>query len=252
MSDLKYEINPYEIRHMLSAPGLKPIDRFVYRELLDMCWMTEQQDRLEYKPEELCVHLGMDIGEFEDSVSRLSRPELYILSIFLDLDSASDEMCLSVKYLTDQLNEKTRDIDRERKLSFSDEAEKNNTVSIIDRISKRDSDFEPTILYIERKERALAKTYSGWLPTRNYGVDGEAYNIRDHLVASLKREFPGINVEKTFFSVFTWLMQNPDKRPAMSRVNAFIHQWFSNSHKAVSSFDDTEIDSDTLNLFSSL
>lgn len=253
MSDVAYDLNPYEIRHMLSAPGLTPVDRFVYRELLDMCWMTEDQDRIDYRPDELSVYLGMSVEDFEASINRLSRPELKILSVFLDLDSESDEMSLSVKYLTDQLETRSKRVARERKGTFSEQVEKDNTISVLDRISKRDADFEATVIYVPREERAVLKSYQGWLPTRKFDLDGEAYNIRGHLIAKLRAEFPAVgDVTLVLVEIFNWLMENPDKRPSMIRINGFIFEWFSGRNKSKALNVQDEANEEALSFFSSL
>lgn len=253
MSDFKYEVNPYELKHLLSAPGLKPIDRFVYRELLDLCWMSDLRDRMTYKPEELSDYMGLTQEEIESSVLRLSNPDLKILSVFLDLDSDSDDMILAVSYLSSQIKEKAKISELKNKEKFSKSADDKNTIGVIDRISQRNSSFEPSVLYIERSEKALARDYTGWIPTRNYSETGEAYNVRDHVFSSIEREFENTNTLETLREIFHWLMKNPDKRPSMARVNGFIYQWFSKKNESLKkSMDNSEINQESADIFSTI
>lgn len=222
-----YELNPFYINHLLSMPGLAAMDRLVFRELLDYCWMSDTQDRVEYDGEAMSLKIGLSIEEIEQSIEKLSDSKNGLIKFYVDLDSDIPASMISVPYLTDILEKIDRNNTQEKSEDFSSSVNSKNTVSIVDRIKSRDAEFEPTIIYLSREERALANDFSGWLPTKNFDRNGEAYNVKDHVFHSLKKEFP-MNPETVLKEIFGWLLKNPKKRPSMKSVNEFIYRWFSN------------------------
>lgn len=224
---VNYELNPFYISQLLSTPGISAIDRLVFRELLDLCWMTEDRDRISFETSELATKIGLHSGDIDKSIEKLSSPDYDLIKFYIDLDSDIPESIVRVPYLSRYLESKRKEEVEKDTESFSESAELNNTVSIIDRIKKRDSDFEPSILFLDRSEKALASSFSGWIPTKGFDQKGEAYNIRDHIYQSLKKSF-GIDPDPIFKDMFAWLMSNPKKRPSQKNINDFIFRWFSN------------------------
>ena len=254
MSDFSYSVNPYEIRHLLSAPGIKPIDRFIYRELMDLCWMTEKQDRMDYSPSDLATYLELSEEEVEASINRLARPEFGILSTFLDLDSEDAGECIVIKYLSDQIERIETDRRSKATRDFVEEVAESETSSVIDRISRRDSDVEPSIIYLERSERAYCPNYSGWLPTRNFANSGEAYNIRKDFVSSLEARFPRTDSTAILTAIYDYLVKYPDRRPTLSRMSKFVFNWFENNRagNTSASASPKTVDADVLSVLSNV
>lgn len=208
-------------------PGLSATDRLVFRELMDMCWMSDLQDRMRYDGSDVSAKIGLSEIDIEKSIDKISSSDYDLIKFYVDLESDIPESMIRIPYLTGYLDKVAKEEVDERTETFAQKAEVNNTVSIVDRIKQRDSSFEPSILFLERSERALASTFSGWIPTRGFEEKGEAYNVREHIYHSLQKEF-GVEPEPVFKDMFQWLLSNPKKRPHLKYVNDFIHRWFSN------------------------
>lgn len=250
-----YELNPFYIRHLLSNRGFNAIDRLVYREVMDCCWISDGQDRMAYEPKELSAFIGISEDELESAIEKLSESDCNLLKFYVDLESDVPESMISVPYLTDYLEKSKKNEIQEKSESFACEADRNNTISIVDRIKQRDTNFEPSILFLERSERALCDSFSGWIPTKNFDRNGEAYNVREHVFIALKKEF-GFDPNIVFKEMFGWLIKNPKKRPGIKSVNEFIHRWFSNyetkNAKYVKQTPIDSIDSKALDILSDI
>lgn len=251
-----YDLNPFYIKHLLSSPGIGAIERLVFREILDFCWMDDAQDRVEYNGEEMSQKIGISEEELEKSIERLSDSKAALIKFYVDLDADIPSSMISVPYLTDILEKMKREDVQEKTEDFSTEAMAKNTISIVDRIRSRDAEFEPTILFLERSERAMSDSFSGWLPTKNFDRNGEAYNVKEHIIESLKKSF-AVNPDHVFKEMFTWLMENPKRRPGMKTINDFIYRWFSNYDDKIKkvagkSSDGPAIDQEALTLLSDL
>lgn len=251
-----YELNPFYIKHLLSGPGIGPIERLVFREILDFCWMDDAQDRIEFVGEEMSQNIGISEAELEKAIEVLSDSKNPVIKFYVDLEAEIPASMISVPYLTDLLEKLKREETQEKSEGFSTEINASNTISIVDRIRSRDSEFEPTILYLDREERSLCDSFAGWLPTKNFDRNGEAYNVKEQAFESLKREF-GVNPSVVLSEIFSWLIKNPKRRPTMKNVNEFIYRWFSNydaqaKKVASKSADGPVIDQEALSILSDL
>lgn len=88
--------------------------------------------------------------------------------------------------------------------------------------STRQANLSDTTLLVTRESKP---------PISLYLADGSATSPESGEIERLKAAFPSVDIEAEFYKAAEWLRANPDKRPTIDRLSAFIFGWMRNAQK---------------------
>lgn len=220
---LSYEFNPFYFSEKPEYRSLSATSRLVYRDLLDLCWMSPEKTGMEYDPERLSEQLGMDAEDIDTAVSDLSETAGLIEVIF---NFETNSMKIFIPYLETQVETLTGRENRLQAVAIERSLNDSAKVTPLKRVSGSKEALDPMVGYLEDYEvHQQSGEYTNWLPTFDFGTRKQVYYVRSVLTQNLRTYFPGRSIESDLAAIFDYLIQEDAYRPSIGSMNRFIVRW---------------------------
>lgn len=226
MRKQSYEFNP-------SSMGINPVwasldsfDRGVFRDIIDLIWLSEKQYRMPYDPADLSVALGIPKDKLEVVLAKLMMGENPLLVEEFDLE-AEGGFFISSPMLREQVTDYQRWLREERHRVALKNKDREQALSLVSRINQSKSPQKPHVAYLKPECRDLSQYY-GWLPTDRFESQGQVYYLRDSFLEMLKESYPDEDVDHQILEIHTWLSKNRFRRKKLAMMNRFIINWLEN------------------------
>jgi len=220
---ISYEVNPYYFAAKPEYRGLTTIERAVYRELMDLCWVSETKTSIEYTPHELASMTGIPEEEIDRIINKLWH-ECRLVEVCIDLQS--NTMRLSVPYLEAQLKSLSAKMEGLKVLQIDQSLKESNTVTPFKRVSGHRDASDPIVGYLTEEEIvANSVSFNGWLPTSHFSSNGQVYYLRRGVISKLQQHFPGRDIEMDLEEMFQYLIKEDSFRPTLPAMNRYIARW---------------------------
>lgn len=237
MRKVCYEWNP---GRMLSNPtyfNMNLGERAVYRELIDLMWLTKDQYRIEFDLMLISNLSGISTGKIKQVIEK---------GLSGDKPLFMEELCLSnlKNYLQShdlliQLIEYEKQKEADSKTSIPQQ-----TNTLKNRIINKEKG--------KVSEHRVLGVYDGWMPTNRFDSIGQIYKVRKNLIDKLHSMTSEINIYDELINIYEWLKRNPEGRKAVSEMELFITKWIRrsiNKRNDISEISELDFESCLDNLF---
>jgi len=203
-----YWLPPQEIRENKVIVSLDPYTRGVYRDLLDLMWLTNSKCSLPAKHEVIAERLGTPVKTLKKAISILSNKEINLLSV----DKTPHGEYILCEFLRLQKG-------GVKKPQYIAE----------DKVVTKAIDLsEPDTQHIHRRyidgEDLLITEFNGWVPTARFVTNGEAFVVTPGVRKEIQTNAGDVNLDFVFKRSFDWLMKsgNEDRRPTYANMIVFL------------------------------
>lgn len=208
-----YWLPASDIRSNQKISSLDPLTRGIYRDLLDLMWLTNSQCTLPAKYDVLAERLNTTDKVIKKAIRVLSSGEYPLIS----LDKTPQGEYLISEFLRLQKGGVEKpDYIAERKAKTDYEVPE----------IKLDNDIDPYVnrRYIEAEEAFANDKFTEWMPTSRFISNGEAYVITPKARENIAANAPDANLDLVFSRAFLWLMEprNETKRPTYANMMNFL------------------------------
>jgi len=211
-SKTSYWLPPIDVRQNYELSSLNVTVRGIYRDLLDLMWLTSSKCSLPMKLDTIAERLNTDVETLSKAIDTLSEGSdpliriedtpfgKYLLSEFLRLQKGGVERPDYIKVKESKVVAEEIPLKQEPLKSY---------------LYRR---------YITPDEALVTTKFDGWMPTSRFVVDGEAFVLNPEVVDTIKREAGDVNLDIVFDRAFNWLMSvnNEHKRPTYASMTAFL------------------------------
>lgn len=221
VSKLCYEVNPKRLQQNCTYGSMGIEGRYLYRELLDIMWQQPDQCSVAYVTSDLASIIGLPEGVIEQQIEALCSGNSPLLEQSFCFDRGLTIVSLDLKeqiqlYKSWEKNE----IEKIKKRNSD-----TKIVSLTGMIKVKEKSPELSYGYLEPSERSVS-SFSGWFPTSNFDSDGQVYFLRNDVISIISDLYPGTDKNAEFTKIFGWLMQNPNRRQTVARMNSYVLKWF--------------------------
>lgn len=197
--------------------------RLALRELLELAWMDNEGCRVRYDVESLSYRMAWNEGELRPVLEEiLADGSLAVEVLAGDLITREIEFPQLVKSAKESIAKRARLAARAGRA-----AENESRTSAAARLAAVKKGDSAPFDYIDAN--APRDKYSGWVPTRGFIENGQAYLVGDAFLSELKSISGSISVEEELNRMFLYLMENPSRRPRLCSANQWIRSWIARS-----------------------
>lgn len=226
MRKQSYEINPSSLKINHCWSNLGRSERGLFRDILDLIWLSDKQYRMPYNPTSLAELLCVSVEDLEQALAKMMMGDQPLLVEEFDLEEAGG-FFLSSPLLRDQISAHQRWIREEKHRSMLRNQDREQAVSLVARINQAKSSSDPHVAYLKPEDRDLS-CYKGWLPTDRFESQGQVYYVRDTFLSMLRESYPDENVDNEIVRIHAWLVKKPFGRKRLAMMNRFVINWLEN------------------------
>lgn len=239
MRKQSYEMNPAILKMNATWCDLDVVERGVFRDIVDLLWLSDKQYRMPYDSDFISQNVGMKKERVEQVIAKMVVGETPLLNEEFDLGEGG--FFLSCPLLREQIMSHQRWVREERHKTLLKNKERDSSLSLVSRINQTKTPTQPHVAYLKPEDRIL-NGYVGWLPTDRFDTQGQVYYVRDSFLSMLKESYPDEDVEFQVQKIFTWLVKKQYGRKRLSMMNRFIINWLENQAEFRERESDTGIE----------
>jgi hypothetical protein len=214
-----YELNPFRLSKNTIYKKLNFIQKAIYKELIDLLWMQENQFSMKYDTQEISEKINISSEVIDETMELLSAGNEPLIEQYFCFEHG---VSILSSHLKEQIEQHKKQESAQLELIL--QRNKKTSCSLLEKVRKNPQDNELSIGYLEPEKRELS-IYNGWLPTNRFDEIGQVFYVRSFFVKEIKDKYPSLVIEEQLQKILEWFDKNPERRRPVAIMNRFIIDW---------------------------